>query len=135
MRGDAERLSNGGHYFYGFGPIAIDGEHAADVDHFFPHALGRHLLGPTDSIWNLVLACNRGAGGKSDMVPARDLVARLHLRNEFYIDSNHKLATTLIAQTGGTERSRRAFLQHNFEAAKLARVHEWIPMTCGEEAF
>lgn len=80
-----------GHCFYCFAPISTDsGDDAADVDHFFPWSVRAHLVGNINGIWNLVLACrvcNRGEGGKSDLVPSLSLVQRLHKRNEFLIAS------------------------------------------------
>jgi hypothetical protein len=71
-----------GHCFYCFAPISTDGENErADVDHFFPWSLQTHVKGNINGIWNLVLACrtcNRGEGGKSNLVPELPLLQRLH---------------------------------------------------------
>jgi 5-methylcytosine-specific restriction endonuclease McrA len=140
--GSAKAALNGyqkGHCFYCFGPISIQGQgNMADVDHFFPWSLARHIGGPVDGIWNLVLACrdcNRGTGGKFDQVPRLSLVERLHRRNEFYVESNHKLRTTLVAQTGGSEAQRQSFLQLRYEEALRARPSDWVPRFQAAKAF
>lgn len=128
-----------GHCFYCFTPVTIEsGQLAADVDHVFPWALRSLLTGNPNGVWNLVLACrdcNRGANGKFDCVPALDLVARLHRRNEFLITSHHPLRETLMAQTGAAPALRAAFLQDNYRAAKLARITEWNAVPRDDEAF
>ena len=127
-----------GRCFYCFGPISINGgDGLADVDHFFPWALRREMSN-VDGIWNLVLACthcNRGVAGKFDLIPSLHLLHRLHRRNEFYIDSKHRLAATLAAQTGASETLRRSFLQAAYANATMARIHHWEPAMRGEAAF
>lgn len=127
-----------GRCFYCFGSISVDGgDGAADVDHFFPWAL-RRMVPNVNGIWNLVLACihcNRGVAGKFDLVPSLHLLDRLHRRNEFYIDSKHRLAATLVAQMGASETRRRSFLQSTYANAIIARIHHWQPEMRGEIAF
>jgi len=87
---------------------------ASDVDHFFPHTLKTLGFGSTiDGIWNLVLTCrecNRGVGGKFDLVPGVKLLARLSRRNEYLIESHHPLRETLMLQTGVTAAERTSML-------------------------
>ena len=127
-----------GRCFYCFGPVSIDGSgELADVDHFFPWAL-RRTVPNIDGIWNLVLACthcNRGVAGKFDLLPILHLLSRLHRRNEFYIDSKHRLGATLAAQTGRSEAQRRSYLQSVYTDATMARIHHWTPVMRGEAAF
>lgn len=127
-----------GRCFYCFSPISIEGgDGLADVDHFFPWALRREVSN-VDGIWNLVLACthcNRGVAGKFDLIPSLHLLHRLHRRNEFYIDSKHRLAATLAAQTGASETQRRSFLQSAHADATMARIHHWESEMRGEAAF
>lgn len=127
-----------GKCFYCFAPVSIEsGLELAEVDHFFPWSLQSYFA-IADGIWNLVLACqacNRGTGGKSDKIPDRTLLERLHRRNEFYVDSKHKLAATIIAQTGAREAARRSFLQVTYQALVEARIHTWKPEQRGEAAF
>jgi hypothetical protein len=128
-----------GRCFYCFTPVTIGaGQLTADVDHVFPWALRPLMTGNPNGVWNLVLACrdcNRGAGGKFDCVPALELVSRLHRRNEFLITSHHPLRETLIAQTGATPAFRVAFLQGNYQTAKLARIIEWNAVARHDGAF
>lgn len=125
--------------FYCFTPVTVEaGQLTADVDHVFPWALRSLMTGNPNGVWNLVLACrdcNRGAGGKFDCVPALELVSRLHRRNEFLIMSHHPLRETLIAQTGATPALRVAFLQGNYQTAKLARIIEWNAIARDNAAF
>jgi 5-methylcytosine-specific restriction endonuclease McrA len=122
-----------GHCFYCFAPISTEGGiDAADVDHFFPLSVRAHLAPSINinGIWNLVLACrlcNRGKGGKSNLVPPLPLLHRLHKRNEFLITSHHPLRETLMLQTGVFEQERAAFLQKNYEAAVTGRIALWRP--------
>ena len=121
-----------GKCFYCFTPISLEQEEMMpDVDHFFPHVLKGHGLGPTvDGVWNLVLSCkecNRGANGKFEKVPKVRLLERLHTRNEFLIGSHHPLRETLIKQTGKTEQERKVFLNDVHLRAKTTLLHEWEP--------
>ena len=52
-----------------------------------------------NGVWNLVLACkrcNRGGGEKFSAVPSSRLVARLHERNNWLVDSHHPLRETIM---------------------------------------
>jgi 5-methylcytosine-specific restriction endonuclease McrA len=119
-----------GRCFYCFAPISVaPGPLAADVDHFFPWAL-RGELPLIDGIWNLVLACqscNRGPRGKFDSAPALPLLERLHRRNEYYVDSKHRLAVTITAQTGRTPAARSSYLQSAYDVAAISRIRHWSP--------
>ena len=121
-----------GHCFYCFAPISAEGGNdGADVDHFFPWAVRAHLDCNINGVWNLVLACkscNRGEGGKFDLVPSQSLIARLHKRNEFLINSHHPLRETLMLQSGQVEEQRANFLQKNYEAAVMHRIARWDPI-------
>jgi hypothetical protein len=119
--------------FYCFSEVSVvagDAERS-EVDHFFPHMLGRlNARFNLNGVWNLVLSCrgcNRGARGKMARVPESRLLERLHRRNRFLIESHHPLRETLLAQTGATERDRRRFLQEVDTWAIDHLVHRWIP--------
>ena len=124
-----------GRCFYCSSEISVEAGHEdlCDVDHFFPHALGRFLSTDRvnlDGVWNLVLSCwrcNRGELGKSARVPAIRFLERLHRRNEYLIGSHHPLRETLIAQTGRTEPERRGFVQEMESFAVLNLVIRWEP--------
>jgi hypothetical protein len=104
---------------------------AADVDHFFPWVLKeRGEMRDADGVWNLVLACrscNRGERGKFTAVPSPRLVARLHERNNYLVDSHHPLRETIMLQTGAGADARAAFLRTRQRIALDALVHEWEP--------
>lgn len=127
-----------GRCFYCFTEISIDsGVDLVDVDHFFPWVLRSELGRSLDGVWNLVLACptcNRGSAGKFDLVPTRDLLERLHRRNEFLIGSHHPLRETLMAQTGGAAADRVTFLQDCYDLAVQARIGRWQPRELRAEA-
>jgi hypothetical protein len=101
----------------------------ADVDHFFPWILReRREMPDADGIWNLVLACrrrNRGEQGKFAAVPASALVARLHERNEWLIESHHPLRETIMLQTGTDREAGASFLRARQRIALDALIHEW----------
>ena len=128
-----------GRCFYCFRHIALDGPAGSDVDHFFPHTLKMLGLGSAiDGIWNLVLTCrecNRGVGGKFDLVPGVKLLARLSRRNEYLIESHHPLRETLMMQTGVTSAERRRMLNGMHVRAKAALIHEWVPVEVEPPVF
>jgi hypothetical protein len=104
---------------------------ATDIDHFFPWLLKqRGEMPDADGVWNLVLACrrcNRGEGGKFAAVPTPQLVARLHERNNWLVDSHHPLRETIMLQTGLDAEARASFLRARQRIALDALVHEWEP--------
>ena len=95
-------------------------------------------MGNINGVWNLVLACrtcNRGEGGKFDLVPSLLLIERLHRRNEFLIASHHPLRDALMMQTGALEQERAAFLQKNYDAAVTHRIACWHPVQRATAVF
>ena len=109
------------------------------VDHFFPHTLKyKNFIGYVDGIWNLVLACqkcNNGQNGKFAQLPSKELLKRLHKRNEYYCGSHHPLRERIIGQTGKTEVDRKDFLQKCFNDAKEKLIHVWEPEPVGDPIF
>ena len=106
----------------------------------FPHSLkqtewgvGRNL----DGIWNLVLACRtcNGFDAKSDNIPAREYVERLHKRNEWLIASQDPLRDVLVSQAGPTIARRRSFLQRTFDDAVLTGKPMWQTEPLGLAIF
>ena len=78
----------------------------------------------------IVLACtgcNRGQGGKFDLIPHIEYLERLNVRNNWLIDSHHPLRETLIAQTGATEQKRASFLQQCDQLAINVIPNRWRP--------
>lgn len=121
-----------GHCFYCDAELSLLGHYLnTDVDHFFPHKLKKSYPQINlDGVWNLVLSCsdcNRGASGKSDRIPAIELLLLLHKRNEYLIGSDHPLKETLINQTGRTENQRRNFLNSFFQKVQLNPATAWRP--------
>ena len=110
---------------------------ATEVDHFFPWVLKeRGEMRDADNVWNLVLACracNRGERGKFAAVPSRQLVARLHERNNWLVDSHHPLRETIMLQTGVDGEARASFLRLRQRIALDALVHEWQPAEVGKD--
>ncbi len=80
-----------------------------------------------NGIWNLVLADPKINSDKSSRVPHRRYLERLYNRNEFYVESKHPLAETIINQTGKTKEKRRIFLQAQYNLALSYSIHEWEP--------
>ena len=126
-----------GRCFYCFKPISLTPGHdeLADVDHFIPWA-ARDEVNNINGVWNLVLACkccNRGVAGKSSRLPSRELLQRLHARNEYFIQSKLPLHETILNQTGKLPAQRKDFLEQNWQAAKNNRLfHTWEPKAEGE---
>lgn len=132
-----------GKCFYCFADISIvtGADNLADVDHFFPHKLKFfNIAHPIDGVWNLVLACqncNRGSAGKFDRLPAEKFLARLHARNEFFINSHHPLRETLMQQTGTKLEQRINFLKANYQQATTGVLinSSWKPESEYPPAF
>jgi hypothetical protein len=126
-----------GKCFYCFGDISLveGAADLADVDHFLPHCLKGfpdhfRWADRLDGVWNLVLACqtcNRGPGGKFDLIPEARFLERLHQRNEFLIGSHHPLRETLLMQTGKTAEERVAFLNDAYGGAVKLLIQRWKP--------
>jgi hypothetical protein len=110
--------------------IILSSENLCDVDHFLPF-IYKIYLKPTniDGIWNLVLACSNcnGAAEKWAKVPEPKYLTRLFKRNEYFIESHHPLAETLINQTGNTKEQRKSFLEKHYNKALSYSIHKWKP--------
>lgn len=142
VTGTADAISGyqKGHCFYCFRPFDDSEDGRVEVEHFLPFRLtDTHMGEVVDQIWNLTLACvrcNRGFGGKFDRVPSRDLLDRLHTRNEFLISSYHPLRETLMRQAGETIGQRRGFLDRQYSEAVRLLIHgDWSPSDCWEAVF
>jgi len=61
------------------------------------------------------------------MIPEMRFLERLFNRNEFYIESKHPLAETIINQTGHTKELRRKFLEENYNLALSLSIQKWKP--------
>ena len=121
-----------GKCFFSFQDISIvSGDpKVCQVDHFLPHANktvhareGANING----VWNLVLADPDVNGQKGVRIPDLKFLERLYNRNEFYIESKHPLAETIINQTGKTAQQRSAFLQKHYNLALEQSIHTWRP--------
>ena len=111
----------------------------ADVDHFFPHSLQRKgILSNLDGIWNLVLACkdcNRGPGGKFDVIPDSEYVERLRRRNDFLCESHNPLRETLWLQTGQSQIARFKHLQQVLSDATQLNPARWSTAAVAPPTF
>lgn len=100
------------------------------VDHFLPHINkidhGR-IGGNINGVWNLVIADEKTNMQKNARVPAEKYLLALYKRNEYYIESKHPLAETIINQTGETAQKRQAFLKRHYELALSLCIHRWNP--------
>lgn len=120
-----------GQCFYCFREISTIAGHPelADVDHLIPHTMQRRqIVRGLDGIWNLVLACktcNRGPGGKFDLMPNLVYLERLAQRNDFLISSHHPLRETLLRLTGQSTSERTSFLQTTYDTAKQHNPSAW----------
>jgi CRISPR/Cas system Type II protein with McrA/HNH and RuvC-like nuclease domain len=123
-----------GKCFYSFQDISINKHNEiCAVDHFLPHlhkkyhnSKGANING----VWNLVLADKTINNDKRDRIPEVRFLERLLNRNEFYIESKHPLAETIINQTGTTKQQRIQFLEKQYNLAlSLSNSNKWQPKT------
>lgn len=121
-----------GKCFYSYQDISINNrdQNLCAVDHFLPHA---NKLAHTNEginingVWNLVLADNSINIDKKAKIPEKRFLERLYNRNEFYIESKHPLAETIINQTGQTKEARRRFLESHYNLALSYSIQRWKP--------
>ena len=101
-----------------------------EVDHFLPHlnkAVHHQFGANINGVWNLVLADKDINRHKATKIPEKRFLQRLYNRNEFYIESKHPLAETIINQTGKTTQQRVAFLNKQYQLAIDASILTWQP--------
>ena len=119
-----------GKCFYSFKDISVKtlNSDLCDVDHFLPH-LNKpyHKPANLDGVWNLVLADKEVNINKRARVPELKYLFRLYNRNEFFIESKHPLAETIINQTGKTGEQRKRFLEKHYSIALAHSIHKWKP--------
>ena len=121
-----------GKCFYSFQDISILKKHPniCEVDHFFPHINKlEHSMNNANinGVWNLVLADSDVNLNKRTRIPERRYLERLFNRNEFYIESKHPLAETIVNQTGRNKEQRRLFLEKQYNIALSNSIHTWRP--------
>ena len=71
---------------------------------------------------------------KKARIPEKRFLERLFNRNEFYIESKHPLAETIVNQMGQTKELRRKFLEENYNLALSLSIQKWKPM-CQESTL
>lgn len=121
-----------GKCFYSFQDISINKNDAntCAVDHFLPHVnkIAHAKQGANiNGVWNLVLSDSAINLDKKARIPEKRFLERLFNRNEFYIESKHPLAETIINQTGQTKDLRRRFLEENYNLAISLSIQKWKP--------
>jgi hypothetical protein len=121
-----------GKCFYSYQDISINKNevNTCAVDHFFPHvnkAAHAKTGANINGVWNLVLAERKINLEKNAKIPEERFLHRLYNRNEFYIESKHPLAETIINQTGKTAKQRAAFLQQQYNLALSLSIQPWKP--------
>jgi hypothetical protein len=121
-----------GKCFYSFQDISINKNdiNICEVDHFLPHVnkLAHSQTGANiNGVWNLVLADSSINLHKKARIPEERFLHRLYNRNEFYIESKHPLAETIINQTGSTKENRRRFLEAQYNIALTHSIQQWKP--------
>jgi hypothetical protein len=121
-----------GKCFYSFLDISINknDHNLCVVDHFLPHVnkLAHASIGVNiNGVWNLVLADSLVNAEKKARIPEKRFLQRLYNRNEFYIESKHPLAETIINQTGKTKERRRSFLEGQYNLALSHSIQKWTP--------
>jgi hypothetical protein len=121
-----------GKCFYSYQDISINRTdlNICEVDHFLPHLnkLGHAQIGANiNGVWNLVLADSKINLNKKARIPEKRFLERLYNRNEFYIQSKHPLAETIINQTGVSKAERRKFLETQYNLALSLSIQQWRP--------
>lgn len=121
-----------GKCFYSFQDISVVSGNAnlCEVDHFFPHinkTIHNEFGANINGVWNLVLANKDVNRNKSARIPEKRFLQRLYNRNEFYIQSKHPLAETIINQTGNTKQKRIEFLNKQYQLALNSVIITWKP--------
>lgn len=121
-----------GKCFYSFQDISINKNdiNTCAVDHFLPHInkLQHSKLGVNiNGVWNLVLSDTSINLDKKARIPEKRFLERLYNRNEFYVESKHPLAETIINQTGLTKEARRKYLEENYNLALSLSIQRWKP--------
>lgn len=121
-----------GKCFYSFQDISINknDNEICEVDHFLPHINKlSHLKNGANinGVWNLVLADSKINLNKKTKIPEIRFLHRLFNRNEFYIESKHPLAETIINQTGSTKEIRSRFLETQYNLALTHSIQQWKP--------
>jgi hypothetical protein len=121
-----------GKCFYSFQDISVVSGSAnlCEVDHFFPHinkTIHNEFGANINGVWNLVLANKDVNRNKSAKIPEKSFLQRLFNRNEFYIQSKHPLAETIINQTGNTKQKRIEFLNKQYQLALNSAIITWKP--------
>ncbi len=99
---------------------------SCEVDHFFPYSLGFSSI---NQIWNLVLACRKCNGEKTNRIPHLELLSDLHKRNNYFIESHHPLREMIIKHTGDSQVKRKNFLNEYYKNAveEIPTVNKWRP--------
>ena len=123
-----------GKCFYSFQDISVVSgtDNLCEVDHFFPHinkTIHNKFGANINGVWNLVLANKDINRNKSSRIPEKRFLQRLFNRNEFYIQSKHPLAETIINQTGFTRDARKRFLEKHYNLAIENSIQTWKPNT------
>ena len=121
-----------GKCFYSFQDISVvsGNDNLCEVDHFFPHinkTIHNEFGANINGVWNLVLANKDVNRNKSARIPEKRFLQRLYNRNEFYIQSKHPLAETIINQTGNTKQKRIEFLNKQYQLALNSAIITWKP--------
>lgn len=121
-----------GKCFYSFKDISVVSgtNNLCEVDHFLPHinkSTHNEFGANIDGVWNLVLSDKNVNRNKSARVPKKRFLQRLFNRNEFYIQSKHPLAETIINQTGNTKQKRINFLNKQYQLALNNAIITWEP--------
>jgi hypothetical protein len=129
-----------GRCFYSNSEISIvkNDVNLCAVDHFLPHVnkLAHLNTGVNiNGVWNLVLADSKVNAHKSARIPELRYLKRLFKRNEFYIESKHPLAETIINQTGYSKEIRWKFLEAQYQIAVNNSIPPWKPETEYKDIF
>jgi hypothetical protein len=121
-----------GKCFYSFQDVSVvsGSSKLCEVDHFLPHlnkTIHNDFGANINGVWNLVLVDKEINRNKSARIPEKRFLQRLFNRNEFYIQSKHPLAETIVNQTGKTRQKRIEFLNKQYQLALNSSIITWKP--------
>ncbi|HIG40334.1 MAG TPA: hypothetical protein EYQ14_07305, partial [Gammaproteobacteria bacterium] len=123
--------------FYCGRQLVTTGDHMednfADVDHFIPLSVmikQPFLRVNPNGVWNLVLsckACNRGQGGKFELVPESKHYNRLLQRNKYFAEEHKHAMNFSVLSSLGVPRKQELENKHNAIYNHFSVLPKWTP--------
>ncbi|MDM9630221.1 HNH endonuclease [Robiginitalea aurantiaca] len=100
------------------------GEEIKDSDIHVDHVLPRQFI-QHDEVWNLVLSHSLCNLNKDDALVGPHYVAKLIMRNENIMGSNHPWKYKISGALGSNKKARNKSLKNHYENAKIVLNHRY----------